>query len=404
MIFRIAFRNVFRHKKRSLFTALTMFGAFVLASISIGIGEGMYTEVIDKFTRSYMGHIQVHREGYLDRPTLYKTIDDYEKAGQVIAETEGVDAWAPRLKAGGLAFVGDQTSGANILGVDPGLEERATFLSGKITEGSSFTDSHGKHALVGVGLLEILDARVGDSLVIVSQAADGSIANDIYHITGAVESGDEMRDRSTVYLPLSEAQELFVLPGRVHEIVVMGEKVKRVRELAKRISRSLANPELSVSPWQVFASSFYEAMQADKQGNYITQVVVMIIVAVGVLNTVLMSVLERTHEYGVLKAMGTRPSQIFMMILLEVGIITTGCIVLGSGVGTLVNYIFTRVGIEVPTAMEVGGFAIETMVSEINAKTYWMPGVIVFTAAMLVSLFPAIKAARTVPVEAMRTR
>ena len=384
-------------------TALTIFGGFTLAAISIGWSDGTYSYTIDMFTRNQMGHIQIHKKGYLDKPALYKTVDDYENIGKSLEGLSHLESWAPRLYTSGLVSVGDKTSGARIIGIDPRLENTATKFNKKISKGNPFDKSQSAQAILGKGLMEILRAEIGDSVIIVSQAADGSIANDIYRIIGQVESGDEISDRLSLYLPLSVAQELFVLDGRVHEIAIIADDLSEVDALTAEIKDKIVNPELSVQPWQEFARQFYVAMKADKQGSWIMIFVIILIVAVGVLNTVLMTVLERIREYGVLKAVGTRPGQIFKLILIETNFIAIGSIIAGIIASTIINYLLSIKGITIPGAITYGGVQFDKAYSEVSLISLYIPAITVLFTASLVSIIPGIKAARTSPSKAMRT-
>jgi ABC-type lipoprotein release transport system permease subunit len=129
MVLKIAFRNIFRQKRRTLLTSLAMFGGFVLCSFSISFMDGSYNNVINMFTRNQLGHIQIHQHEYTDRPALYRTIDDYEAVGSVIESFDQVEAWAPRLYTAGIASAGQKTSGVRIIGVDPIRETAAETRS-----------------------------------------------------------------------------------------------------------------------------------------------------------------------------------------------------------------------------------------------------------------------------------
>lgn len=400
---KIALRNAQRQRRRTVLTLLTMMGGYALASISIGWADGTYNDIIDIFTRTRLGHVQVHAPGYLDKPTLYKRIEDYRRVGDTIAAVDGVEAWAPRLKTAGLVSVGDNSSAASITGIDPARENAATGFAGKVARGEMLSDTGRGGVLIGTGLARVLEADLGDTLVVVSQAADGSIANDLYRITGIVTSGNAAEDRSSLYMHLAEAQELFALYGSVHEIAVIAENTGEARALAGRIDQALGERTLAVDPWQEFARSFYTAMQADKQGMYIFLFVIILIVAVGVLNTVLMAVLERRREYGLLKAVGTRPGRVFQLILAEVAVIAAGAIVVGIGVGLLGNWLLSVYGIQLPQPVSYGGMSFQTMHAEINARTIYIPALVIMAAALLVSIFPALQAARVDPARAMRT-
>jgi ABC-type lipoprotein release transport system permease subunit len=399
---KIAFRNIFRQKRRTILTVLTMFGGFTLASISIGFSEGSYSRVIDMFTRNELGHIQIHSDNYLDRPTIYKTIDDYREVGATIDSVDGVTAWAPRLFSAGLISVGEKSSGGRVIGIDPEHENETTRFDRKVARGRSFSEEPAHETLLGEGLARTLKAEPGDSLVIVSQAADGSIANDIYLIIGIVESGSTLSDRTSVYLNLADAQDLFVLQGRVHEIAVVVNELDQVRSIASDIRSALNDSTLTVATWQEFASSFYEAMQADQRGSWIMLFVILLVVAVGVLNTVLMTVLERRREYGMLRAVGTSPGQIFRLVTTEVFFMAIIAICLGAVAGTVVNSILSHHGIPMPETITYGGIEFSAMYSEVNLASYVYPGLSVILTSLIVTIFPALRAARIAPARAMR--
>ena len=401
-MFKIAFRNIFRQKRRTILTMLTMVGGFVLSAISIGYSDGFYSDVIERFTRSQMGHIQIHKGNYLERPSLYKTIEKYQSVGDTISQVDRVVDWAPRLYSAGLASVGEKSAGVKVIGIDPVRDSSATGFHTKVADGDMFSVNPSKQVLLGRGLSNILRAGIGDSAVVVSQAADGSIANEIYRIQGIVESGDQAQDRMAFYLHLQEAQQLYVLPGQVHEILVIADGINNLQELSRTIDGKLSNDELTVSSWMEVAKSFYQAMQADKQGMWIMLFVIILIVAIGVLNTVLMSVLERTREYGALKAMGTRPFEIFRIVVFEVSILAIFSIVLGSIIGSGVNHILSIYGLSMGETITMGGIEFSKIFTEVNLRTIIIPGITVLFTAVLVSIFPAIKAARIEPAKAMR--
>ncbi len=399
---KIAFRNIFRQKRRSLLTALTMAGGVILAAVSIGWSDGTYTTIIEMFTRNRLGHIQIHHGNYRSRPSIYKTIGHYKEVGDTLSQIRDVQFWSPRLYAGGLASLGNKSAGIQLWGVDPELENSATNLQEKIIKGENLSGP-AHEALLGKGLANVLNADIGDSVVFLSQAADGSIANDRYTVIGLVESGDQMVDRTAFYLHLKDAQEVMVLPDQVHEIVVIASDLDVVDPLVDRIRSQLRNNDLQVAPWQVFAKSFYQAMQADVQGMWIMLIVIMLIVAVGVLNTVLMSVLERTREYGLLKAMGTRPHQIVSLILYEVSFLSLMSILVGTLIGVILNSTLAQQGVTLPEAFTYGGIEFTKMYTTVNLRSILLPAVTVLVTAAIVSVFPGLKAARNDPAKSMRT-
>lgn len=401
-MFKIAFRNVFRQKRRSFITSLAMIGGFMLASLSLGFITGTFGGMVEQFTRNNLGHIQVHSRGYFDKPTLYNTIGDYGKLAEKIVSEKVIESWAPRLYSGGLVSVGEKTAGASIIGIDPKLENEALNFDSKIEDGRGLPETASHKALLGKGFAKILSASVGDSIIIVSQAADGSIANDIYEINGIISSGNDMADRATLYLDIQDAQELFVLENQAHELVFIVDNIDHVSKDTDKIRAEIDTTKYSVMPWQEFAKSFYEMVQAKLSGNYITNIIIALIVGIGVLNTVLMSVLERTREYGVLKAIGTKPIQIFKLIFFETLLLASASIILGAILGVGLNFYFSLHGISYGTEFEISGFVLDKASAKITAQTLYLPALIVFCTAMIVSIFPAIFAARTKPAKTMR--
>lgn len=401
-MFKIAFRNVFRQKRRSLLTALTMLGGFVLAALSIAWGDGTYNDVIRMFTHSRLGDIQIHASGYLDNPSLHKTIRKHKQIGETVISLPHVEQWAPRILAGALASAGNRTTAVQIIGIDPQKEAATTGFDRKVVSGRTFSASGINETVIGKGVAKLLQADIGSELVIVSQAADGSVANDLYTVVGITESGEETKDRMDFYLRLRDAQDLLALGEQVHEIGVTVDRIKNVLDTANRIAATLNTPGISVEPWQEFAQDFYRAMKADLQGMWIMLFIVVLIAAVGVLNTVLMAVLERRREYGVLLALGTRPVDIFRIVLYECAVLAVASVAAGAAIAFVINYLLSINGITLAQPYSYGGVTFERFRTEINLRSFLMPAVTVILAAIVVAAFPAMRAARTDPARSMR--
>ncbi len=402
MILKMAFRNVFRQKRRSLFTILSMFGGFVMAAFFIGFADGSYNNIIDAFTRARLGHIQIHHREYLENPSLYRSIENPGVLGAVLDNTAGVTHWTPRVFSACLVAAEKKSVGAQIVGIDPEKENNATGFNKKIIEGRTFSSPDAKEAVLGKGLAHLLQVTVDQDVVVVTQGADGSIANERYRVSGIMDSGNEISDRTTFYLPINEARDLLVLGKRVHEIAIVVNRLKDVDAITDSLRQRLDDPLLQVAPWQEFARAFYKAMKADQEGMWIMLVIIVLVVSVGILNTVLMSVLERQREYGMLRAVGTRPGQIIRLVLTEVIILALFCIVAGSIVSLLINHLLSINGMKLMEGFSYGGMTFETFKTEVNLRSFTIPAITVLISAAFVSFFPALKAARTNPARSMR--
>jgi ABC-type lipoprotein release transport system permease subunit len=406
LIFKIAFRNIFRQRRRSIFTALTMVGGFVLFSLALSISEGTYATVIEKFTRSYTGHLQLHKKGYLDRPSIYKTLEDLESINEKLKVSPGVKSWTPRVYSSALASKDKKTSIARIVGISPAAEASTTSIKEKIKEGTFFksSDDFNNDVIVGAGLAEILNLKIGSELVLVGQGADGSISNDIFKVTGILKGDTYSADRTYCYMNIKAAQGFLSLDKRFHEVVIVLDDYKNSQKEALILGKIFKDrSELEVLPWESIEKQFYNTMIFEKRGIRICLLVIVLIVAIGVLNTVLMTILERTIEYGVLRALGTRPVMIFGLIVLETSILAILSIFLGFVLSFVLNYWVSIHGIDYPAPIDIGGFAITTMYGLIYPGAFSTPAIVTFFTAVIVSIFPAIRAMRIIPVDAMRT-
>jgi len=400
---RIAFRNVFRHRSRSLLTGLMMAGGCVLFSAFIGIIDGTYANLIDMFTRDHTGHIQIHKGSYLDRPSIYKIIADPESVGGRVAALPHVESWTPRIHSPALAFAGTKTSGIELVGIDPRREARTTRIRHKVQQGRFLSEEPSNEIIISRRLARVLKLGPGDEVALIAQGVDGSIANDLFTVTGITDAEQLSYGGTRCYIHIDRAREFLAMNGGAHEIAVVLTDQGRTLETAERIREVLHDDTLSVDPWHVVEAQFYRAMQADIKGNWITIVVFTVIIAVGVLNTVLMVILERTREFGVMKAMGTRPGQLFALIVMETAFLALISIAAGIPLGLAANWILSVHGIKMSDPVEWGGFIFDTMTARITFRTVVIPAAVIMGTAMIVSIPPAFRAARIEAVKALRS-
>ena len=404
LLLKLAFRNVLRQRRRSILTGLSMIGGYVLCTYSFSLVDGSYGNIIRIFTEDRTGHVQIHKGDYVRRARIYKTIDDQSKVERVLDSDPHVVSYTPRVYAPALAYAGEKNTPVEVIGIDTTREQKTSRLAQKVNEGTWLTtapddDGH-YHALVGRGVADTLKLKSGDQIILISQGADGSVANDIYVVQGIVGTRESM-DKLNVYLPLAAAQDFLTLQGRVHEYAILLDNIDLAREEAGRLQKLL--PSLTVSPWQEVEETFYKTMESDKEGNNVTLGIVLFIVFIGVLNTVLMSVLERTREFGVLRAIGSRPLTIASLITLETSMLAGMSITAGFVISLPIIAWFTWHGFMMPEPIDLGGVQFQYMLGEFNVPVFVKPALILFGYAIAVSIPPGVRAARISPTHAMRT-
>ncbi|MBU2862658.1 ABC transporter permease [Reinekea forsetii] len=409
LMIKLAFRNILRNKRRTILTMLSMFGGYTLLVLSISVQSGSYDQVIDFFTQDSTGHAQVFSPGYLEKPTLYKTVPETEEFYQQIKSLNRVTHAVPRIVSGAIAYGETKSFPVQVIGVDAIKEREMSFLEDKVKQGLYFTDLPTRDglfdAMIGAAVARQLSLAVGDELILISQASDGSLANDIYNVRAIIgdQKGAEAR---SVYLPIAAAQSFYVMESQAHYWAVLSDDVGYSDKLAADLNSWLqqsAFSNLQSQSWKVVAKDFYAAMTADIEGGYISYYIIVLLIGIGVLNTVLMSVLERTGEFGVLKAIGTSPKRLFTLIVLETLMLAVLSCMIGFLVSLPINYFLAHVGISLPDPVEFSGVTMSHMQGLWNVSVFAEPALIIISAAALISLFPARRAARIVPVEAMRS-
>lgn len=407
LMLKLAFRNILRNKRRTILTMLSMFGGYFLLVLSLSVQMGSYEQVIDFFTQDNTGHVQLAADGYQDRATLYKTIDASDQFYQQLSSQNNVVSATPRIVSSALAYGETLSFPVLVMGVDAAKEAQISFLPNKVKQGEYFTNTPNPDgfysALIGAAVARQLRLDVGDELILLSQASDGSLANDLYRVAGIVGSTDGAEARN-VYLPLPAAQDFYQLNEQAHYWVVMTDRYQSAEKLAAQLSTEfLGGTEYEAAPWQVVAHEFYQTMQADIEGGYVAYYIIIFLVSIGVLNTVLMSVMERTGEFGVLKAIGTSPKRLFVLIVTETALLAVISCAVGLILALPMNYYLATVGFSLPEPQEVSGIVMEHMRGLWEFGVFAEPALIVLGAALVVSIFPALRAARIVPVEAMRS-
>ncbi|MEZ4872772.1 MAG: FtsX-like permease family protein [Bdellovibrionales bacterium] len=400
MIFQLAWRNLIRNRRRSLLTGGLIVFVYVLLSGFKTLSDGVYDRIIDGFILEHTGHVQVYAEDFLDDPKIYKAIPLDDAKIQRILRSHTT---SPRILGSALASHKSYSFGAEVVGIDPQREIQVTTLNKRVTQGIYFSEASPQNAaLVGGLLAQRLHLKVGDSFVMIGQAADGSVANDRFTVIGINQSSTPSKDDMRVYISLSSAQDFYFLESRANKLVfhVNGENstIEEVRlQLAGMLPKSM-----SAVDWKVVEKDFYRAMQADKAGDNIARYIFVFVAALGVLNTLLMSLLERQREFGVLLAIGTRPSYLSVLIFIETTILILVSCCIGASIALITNWYLSEVGFALETPFEYGGFEFSSMRGKLDFAAFWFPFLVILISSWIVSILPAMRVRSISPLETMR--
>lgn len=402
-IFRMAWRNVWRNTRRSMVTMMAMtFGLWVMILYS-GLMEGYLMGMEEDVLEYEVGDIQIQAEGYLDRPDLYTRIADPDTIVASL-EAQGFRA-APRLLAGGLASTGDASAGVSFRGIDIARDQQTLAVDTRIREGSWLQADDPKGVVLGRRLAKALGAKIGGELVVLSQAADGSMANDLLTIRGILAPISDGTDRTAIFMQAAMFRDLMALPDGAHQIIVR-RPYETPLDAALTIAQAAA-PGEDVRTWRQIMPTI--ATMVDSARSLIVVIFAIVYLAIGILilNAVLMAVFERIREFGVMKAIGVGPGSVLLLILSETAIQTGLAVASGMLLSLPFVWYMSTYGIDVGA---LGG----TSMMGLAMKEIWYgvfgPAQFLSATAVLVvivfgaALYPAVKAARIQPVEAMRYR
>lgn len=417
-VLKMAWRNVWRNYRRSSITIAAMTLALAVELLYSGLVTGLTYGMEDDVTGYELGDVQVFVKGYLTKPSLYDAVQDPEVILKKLDDA-GYPATA-RLYSGGLAASGESSAGVAFVGLDPVRDAKALSLGEAIAEGKWLDDSDPKGIVVGRGLARILDLKVGSEVVVLSQAADGSMANDLFEVRGILMSVASSVDRSTLLLTEKTFRQLMVFPEGAHRIIVRRPKEVPLEEAKAVVQRivgvpadgaevagaagSVAGPVNDVMTWKELSPFIAQWMESVSGVVAVIYFIVYVAVAILILNAMLMAVFERIREFGVLKAIGYGPFQVFAMMVLEGLYQAAVALVIGLLLAAPAMWYLQTYGINVGVlgGIQMAGMTMPPMwYGRFAFDTAVVPVFMLFFIVFVAMLYPAAKAAWIRPVEAM---
>lgn len=405
MLLTLALRNIWRNKRRSLLTVSAMVVSSSLLILALGVFSGMLRDMLSSVTEQYYGHIVVTQKGYQDDRDMFANFFPDPQLIQRLRERAEVVGLSPRLRGFGLVSHEVSTYPAELLGIRPEAEKDVTTLAGHLVAGRFLSADPGDGAVLGQGLAKKLGVIPGDELVFVTQAADGSIGNDLLRVAGVFATGDSSHDNSLVLVGLPWLQRVMVLDGRVHELALSVTEPMRADATATSL-QPLLPPGLAALDWGRLLPEMREAIAGFDVSRMIIVVILYFATGLGILNTFFMSVMERTREFGILMAMGMRPSRIRLLVLLETLGMGSLSLVLGVLLGLLMSLYMARVGIDLSGAITpvtyAGGTILPRLHAVLEPGNFVIPSLLLLAVCLLAGFLPANRAAKLQPAEAIR--
>ncbi|MCA9552866.1 MAG: ABC transporter permease [Myxococcales bacterium] len=399
---RIGARSLGRNKRRTLVTTAAMALAGIIMIFYAALLNG-FTDTLERNAlRMETGDVQIHAPGYRRDPDLYRRVPDpLAVVGRL--EQAGLLA-APRLYGFGLAAAGRSSAGVQLRGIDVAHEDRVTLLHTHVAEGQWLDPSAPTGVVVGKKLAKSLHVKLGDEVVLVGQAADGSMANALYTVRGILAGVGEELDRGGLFMTEGAFRDLMVVPDGAHEIAaVRPDRSMSLEEATRRAAA--AAPGMETSSWKTLKPALARMLESTLASQAFMLLITYAAVAMVVLNATLMSVFERIREFGVMRALGVSPLGVARVVLAEV--LTQGVLAMGLAVvgGYALSGYFEHHGIDlrglVNDASLVGITFDPVWYTRVTSAVLWIPAVSLLAVVLLAALYPGIKAAVIAPAEAM---
>jgi len=415
LLVKISWRNLWRNPRGTLLTALALGLGLALLLISLGLLDGGHEQTIADGVRFGPGHVVVQAKGYQDSSSdelllpaqAVSNIQGFLKTGNIKQKVRGV---SPRLLATGLLSTSASSAGVRIVGVIPEDERAVSLVPQRMVEGTFLTTNDKVSGVViGDELARKLELKIGSKAVLMTQTltqagaktgAGDEMQSNLLRVSGIFRTGLQAIDANMIYLPLSSAQALLgVTDNRVTQVTLLLVREGDSPLVARALRKQLQGSPVEVLTWRESLPMLAQILGLDHAFNYIMNGVILAMVGLGILNTILMRVLERRYEFGVSKALGLKPRQLAIMVVGESLALTAISLALGLALGLSVQHYFATAGLDLRWVFKTGlppALVFDPILySRLSVDRIVWSVSIVFAMATIISFYPAFKAAQT---------
>ncbi len=404
---RLSFRNLWRNKRRTLLTMSAMALSTALLIVTLGITEAVMVDSVDNATGLYYGHAKITAPQYLDGRDMALTLPDDAPPVDFSADKQ-VRGVAGRVRGFALLSTGDASEAlsqpAELLGVDPAQEEAVSSLSTRIVAGENLGSAHPNRILLGTSLAQRLGAKLGSEIVAMGQAADGSIAAEIFTVGGLLDSGDTSLNGALALADRRTLQRMFALDGQVHEWVLNLSNPKTSAAWVTAAQAKVTDAE--VTSWERMLPQIAGMIRQSGTSKLMTSVIFYFAVVLVTVNTMYMAQLERLKEFAVMGAIGLKPRRLMSMMVVEGLMMSAMAAVIGGLAGTALSFYLMENPIVMSSSAETLSMAGTTLSTSMRSMPTWdsvlFPTLLMMSLGGVLSLFPAWKLGRLRPVDALR--
>jgi ABC-type lipoprotein release transport system permease subunit len=401
MLAKLAWRNIWRNKRRSLIVLAAIVVGMVVLVFSESFIAGSLKGMLDNQIGSHTSHIQIHRKGFSDNKIIQSTIPNASFVEGVLQGSPGVLRHSKRVVTYALISSASNSSGVSLVGVDPAQEQQVSKIQASVVQGS-YLSGKDHEIILGKNLAERLGVALGDKVVAMASMLDGHVGSDVFRIVGLFETFSSDFDRLYVFIPTGNAQRMLGLGDQISEFAVLAQTMELVPQLDVMLERELGG-SYEVLSYRELLPAIMAILDVADEAMGIYYLIIGAATIFGIVNAMLMSVFERIREFGVLMAMGMKNGKLFSMIVLEASYLGVLGMLIGMGVGLAIYLPFWKYGLDLSAFSEgltmVGMSAVVYPILTVGAVIRM--AVIIPLVAVVAALYPATKAIRLQPVRAI---
>lgn len=397
----MAFRDLGRNRRRSFFSALAVGGGLALLILMSSVLAGEMGSALESAINLQTGHLQVRAASYDENKSSLKwgdLIENPEEIAGMIGNLDQVKAATPRLYASGFLSSGNQSAGAKITGIDPSSPANDPYRNG-IISGEYIAPDDRDAVLIGKPMAEKLNLNAGDKVSLSLNTADGNVQEQIFTVKGIYTTSTYGFDSTTVFLPLAKAQAMTQTENHASTVYVLLKDTNMTDAVAASLNIS---SNLEIKTWRDLNALFVEFESFAQSYIGIFYMIILAISASVIINTLIMSVYERTREIGILSAIGMRGSRIMALFLTESSLLAVGGVIMGLIIGIAGTMYFNVNGFYIGN-MGLSGMAMaDTIYARLSVDNLINLTITTFIVTILAGLYPAVMASRMEPVQALR--
>lgn len=407
MLFKLAWRNIWRNKRRTLITAASIMFAVFFASFMQSLQHGIWDNMLGNVVNFYYGYAQIHQNGYQDEPSIDKAFVIQSQMQKQIKDIPEIKAMVPRIESFALASKETATAGVLVVGIQADVENDLTHLSDRIVAGRYFQAGE-KATLIGQGIAEKLKLNINDTLILVSQGYRGVNAAGKFPVKGILSFGSPELNKRMVYLPLEEAQYFYGAENLVTSLALKINDRNQVPKAVQALEAKLDMKEYEVLDWQKMLPELMDAKALDTASNQLVLAVLYLIITFGIFGTILMMTKERSYEFGVLTAIGLKRWKLSVTIWLEIIMMGFVGVLAGILISMPVVLYFQTYPIDLTVLGKNAAKAYEKFGMEpilpaaFKMSIFFRQAIIVFFITTILAIYPWTKINQLQPVEAMR--